>query len=175
LATASEWSASANVRFVESASPAAEVRLRFTSSNTSWARIGTTYRDAYAAPESASVSLGNVSASTPPDSFRAVVLHEFGHTLGLIHEHPQPGSALDWNEVEAIDYFARTYAWSEQDVRMWVFGRYELADVSEGRYDSLSIMHYPLPGALTYSGRGAPFNHELSARDRRFIALAYPR
>ena len=34
------------------------------------------------------MSFGWLSQDLPEDQFRAVVLHEFGHALGLIHEHP---------------------------------------------------------------------------------------
>jgi hypothetical protein len=173
MAVASAWSAAANVRFEATTDSSAPVRVRFTASNASWARLGTTEPEVYANHDSATVLLGNLTEATPADSFHAVVLHEFGHTLGLVHEHQRPESPLDWNEAETIDYFARTYGWNRDAVRAWVFGQYPHADVLAGAYDSLSVMHYPLPGALTYSGRGAPLNHTLSERDRRSIAIAY--
>lgn len=57
----------------------------------SWSYIGT---DALHLPkESASMNLGFVDAAT--------VMHEFGHALGLIHEHQSPfKGGYEWNKEE---------------------------------------------------------------------------
>ena len=31
-----------------------------------------------------------------------MILHEFGHALGLIHEHQNPIQAIDWNKPAVI-------------------------------------------------------------------------
>jgi len=172
MQTALQWSQFASVKLAESLASDAELRVWFTDDNTSRSRVGRQAPERYQDVNKPTMWLGQMSIETPADTFSSIVLHEFGHALGLIHEHQHPSSPLDWNEPLTIKYFRDTYEWKEADVRQWVFRR-ERA-VLAGRYDSLSIMHYPFPGRLTYSGRGAPFNLELSKADRTFMRQIYP-
>src|SRR5262245_20829327 len=50
---------------------------------------------------------------------KRVVLHEFGHALGFIHEHqrPRPGNPLQFNEPVLFAHFLRTQKWNEATVR----------------------------------------------------------
>jgi len=67
------------------------VDLFFASPGGSWSYIGT---DATKLPlESFTMNLGSVD--------RPTVLHEFGHALGLIHEHQSPfKGGFKWNREE---------------------------------------------------------------------------
>ncbi len=40
------------------------------------------------------------------EEYERVVLHEFGHALGLDHEHQSPNAKLRWNKVEVKRVFA---------------------------------------------------------------------
>ena len=61
----------------------------------SWSYIGT---DAATIPkESFTMNLGFVD--------RPTILHEFGHSIGLIHEHQSPFSGgFEWNKEEVHTY-----------------------------------------------------------------------
>jgi hypothetical protein len=41
-----------------------------------------------------------ISANTPEEQFRRTVLHEFGHALGLVHEHATPAGGIKWNREQ---------------------------------------------------------------------------
>ena len=71
--------------------PTIYVFLFYSTAGGSWSYIGT---DASRIPlESFSMNLGFVDQST--------VMHEFGHALGLIHEHQSPfEGGFEWNKEE---------------------------------------------------------------------------
>jgi len=119
------------------------------------------------------MNLGWLTAETPEIEYRRVVLHEFGHALGLLHEHLSPTADIPWDEAKVISYYQRTNGWKEEYIRSNV-----LAIPASDRYtefDKHSIMLYPVPRELTKNGYEIPWsNSELSATDRKFIAEIYP-
>lgn len=114
-------------------------------------------------------------------TLRRIVLHEFGHALGLHHEHQNPQSAceqqFDW------DYAYRELAmppnqWPPSEVdlnlRRLVGGSY-----SSSAFDAASIMIYSLPARFYKDREHAtcfrPNTSMLSAGDKTAIATKYPR
>lgn len=111
------------------------------------------------------------------DYSKAVIKHEFGHALGLHHEHQSPGSPcggefnLDavrqltgWNDAQIKTNFAML----ERNARIYTWGP----------YDRTSIMMYSLPAQVFYKGDQSRCwvkqNYELSAEDKKALRLAYP-
>ena len=47
------------------------------------------------------MNLGWLTAATPDEEYSRVVVHEFGHALGCIHEHQSPAATFQWNK-EAV-------------------------------------------------------------------------
>ena len=89
LEVASEWTAHANIRFERVEEPDAEIRLSFADRGY-WSHVG---MDAVAVDKSmTTMSLAAFTVDTPSPEFRRVVLHEFGHALGSIHEHQNPAA-----------------------------------------------------------------------------------
>ena len=80
-----------------------------------------------------------------------VVMHEFGHVLGLGHEHQSPNADFI-DKTAAIqdltEMYKRTYNMSDDEAKEYakkIFQRdYEQGSGGEAtEYDSYSIMHYP--------------------------------
>ena len=44
------------------------------------------------------MNLGWIHDSKSEDELRSVVLHEFGHALGAVHEHESPYASIPWNK-----------------------------------------------------------------------------
>lgn len=105
-----------------------------------------------------------------------VVLHEFGHALGLAHEHQHPDSYLVKN-IEA-DSICSEYAYSmPRDLDRCQFNilkRYSASEKEITPYDPESVMHYPIPGKFLSTGNSIERNQFLSLGDIQTLSLYYP-
>jgi hypothetical protein len=87
-----EWTKYANIKFAQLDSPqSANIRITFDRTSGSWAYVAKEInRVAQSLP---TMNLGWLEdtpvANTTADE-RGVILHEFGHVLGLMHEHQSP-------------------------------------------------------------------------------------
>jgi serralysin len=171
---ASEWTAPgrANVelRFVDSGP--AEIRIAFLPGKGSWSYLGTFCKQI---PDGEpTMNYGWLTPDSDDDELRRVVLHEFGHALGLIHEHQNPEGGVAWNEPAVIaDLSGPPNNWDEATIRHNVLDHYPKDDVIASVVDGLSIMMYPIPKSWTLDGFSAGLNGDLSAQDVDFIHGVY--
>ena len=120
------------------------------------------------------MNFGWFTDRTPDYEIRRTTLHEFGHALGLIHEHQNPLQNIQWNVEKVYTYYAQTQGWSRQDVDQNLFRKYSSTQTQFCRYDPLSIMHYSVPKQLTLDGFEVRWNYQLSVEDKGFIGRMYP-
>jgi hypothetical protein len=120
------------------------------------------------------MNYGWLTPTTPSDEYSRVVLHEFGHALGAIHEHQHPGVNIPWNREAVYSYYDRQ-GWSREQVDNNIFRRYESTQLNSSTYDIDSIMHYAIPNELTIGDFEVEWNRVLSARDKIHFAKIYPR
>lgn len=121
----------------------------------------------------ATMNLGWMSLELADDKASAVVLHEFGHALGLIHEHLSPAQRIDWNVPHVIADLRSTQGWSDDIIQANMFAHYDPKEVYATDIDPRSIMMYPIPEEWTNNGFSAPFNSSLTAQDKALIKAAY--
>jgi hypothetical protein len=104
--------------------------------------------------------------------------HEFGHAIGLAHEHQNPDGGIQWKENVVIrDLSGPPNNWDEETIRHNVLRKYSADQVIGTKFDPRSIMLYFFPGFWTLSGVGTSANEMLSQMDKEFVAGArmYPK
>lgn len=171
---AKEWMQHANVRlsFVEQGD--AEIRIAFQQGNGSWSYLGTDCRTI--AKDQPTMNYGWLTPDSPDEELRRVVLHEFGHALGLIHEHQNPDGGIQWNRDAVIrDLSGPPNNWDLATIENNIFKKYDQDAVTSSEVDKDSIMMYPIPLAWTLDGFSAGLNTEVSALDKEIIGKAYPK
>lgn len=162
----------ANLRLVFNDAPDADVRIAFQQGDGSWSTVGTTCRQV---PKSrATMNYGWIDANSSEEELRSVVLHEFGHALGLIHEHQNPVAGIQWNREAVIrELSGPPNSWSVAEIEFNVLDPASPADVAATAMDPKSIMMYPIPASWTTDGFSAGFNADLSDVDKKFIHKQY--
>jgi hypothetical protein len=105
----------------------------------------------------------------------ASMLHEFGHALGLIHEHASPNASLPWNKQQVYkERSGPPNYWDKQTIDYNVFYRY--TSITTYRpFDVDSVMMNSYPGTWFLDGQARRGGMVLSESDKRFIAQLYPR
>ncbi len=142
-----------------------------------WSWVGTQSRDHYP-----SMMLENLDAEPPhydDKQWRRFALHEFGHAIGLEHEHQSPEAHCD-NEIDwpaAYKYYREHDDWDEQKVHDNLVALTTEPRPRATPYDRLSIMHYALPSVIFTNGTAnkcfAPLNYQISETDKLAVREAY--
>jgi hypothetical protein len=173
-AAAQEWMRHANLTLDFRTAAPTDIRIAFVPGDGSWSFVGTTCR-LVEEPEP-TMNFGWLRPRSPKAELRRVVLHEFGHALGLIHEHQNPVGGIRWNRDAVIkDLSGPPNNWSLETIESNLFEKYEPGDLDATSFDPQSIMLYPIPAAWTEDGRfSVGLNGELSAKDKSFVAEQYP-
>ncbi|AKJ03458.1 Hypothetical protein AA314_05084 [Archangium gephyra] len=169
---ASLWTQEADVRFRFEKTAEAEIRISFRERG-SWSFVGT---DCLRVPRSQpTMNFGWLTLASPDPEVSAVVLHEFGHALGCLHEHHTPPGGIAWNKQAIYACFqgAPTF-WTREEVDRHFFGLYEQDLTVHDQSDTRSIMLNPIPPEFTLNGFHVGFNTRLSERDKAFIRQLYP-
>ena len=164
---APQWTQHANLTFEFNNAPDAEIRISFNSSDGAWSYVGT---DCQGIPrDQPTMNLGWQD--------EGVVLHEFGHAIGLGHEHQNPRGGIQWNRANVVrDLSGPPNFWDVATIENNVLNKYSQHQVNGTQFDPNSIMLYAFPGSWTLSGQGTHENEVLSAQDKAFISSdkAYP-
>ena len=157
---APEWTDHANLIFVFSEDPRAEIRVTFNSNDGAWSYVG--------------LDNMNIPLDAPTLNLgwqdQGVILHEFGHMIGLGHEHQNPEGGIIWNEAAVIaDLSGPPNYWDEATIRHNVLDKYSVDQVHGTEFDPESIMLYPFPDEWTQNMGSTQANDDLSELDKMFI------
>lgn len=172
------WEDHAGIEFRFNNRTNAEIRIKL-DPGAHWSMIGT---EALQVSDlnKPTMNLG-LFEGAPDDYVQRVVLHEFGHALGLMHEHfVSEDNPIHWNEEAVYAYYRNQLGWSRNQTEANVLKRYNAWErwrkgIDQVAFDSKSIMLYPVPASLTTDAKRIELNTELSEGDIEFIQKHYPR
>lgn len=151
---------------------AADIRIAFNKNSGSWSNIGTDARSIH--PSQPTMNLGWATLEAPDARFLGTVIHEFGHALGLLHEHNHPGARIRWNEDEVYrDLEGPPNSWSREKIDRNVFASYSASEVITTNFDNISVMIYTIPSHWTKDGKSFMPSSKLSDGDVATIVKLY--
>jgi len=185
MKTIATWSQYGNIYFRKAAWNEADIRIQFLEEG-SYSYVGTDSKSV--AGKTMNLAFSFLS---PAESFKRTVLHEFGHAIGLEHEHISPNVAYNWNESQILAETAK-WGWSAENTRFNIINNLLKGQSKSAFYttqfDPNSIMIYSIPKTWVSAAdlanpqkcpdaaRGycvAP-KTDLSAMDKQGIAGFYP-
>ena len=145
------------------------IRVTFDPTLGSWSCVGT---DSLCTPEEPSMNLGWLDDES-------TIIHEFGHALGLIHEHLSSKFpyTLD-REYIITDLSGPPNSWSLDEIEANVFNIFEDSEISatSSTYDKDSVMGYTFPASFFVDGPvdGIERGSKLSDLDKSTLLKLYP-
>jgi hypothetical protein len=171
LKIANEWSNAANIKFTLCTDIFdSDIRISFRENRGYLSAIGNSACDSNYIGKT-TLWLENLDLRSD-EEFRRVVLHEFGHAIGLEHELQSPNSNIQWDSVAVYRYYNTTYQWSKEMVNDFIFSKIHTGEYT--RFDPSSIMIYAVPGFLTKNHVTIPWPQNLSSLDKKTINKYYP-
>ena len=150
-----------NFEFVENNG---DVRISFDPDKGAYSLLGT---DCLYSKDETTMNLGWLDAAT--------IIHEFGHVLGLIHEHQNPvgSESIDWNK-QVYKWANETQGWDHDTTYHNILQKYDRNQLNASNFDPKSIMLYFFPPELTNNHKGTNNNKRLSKEDVEYISKMYP-
>lgn len=109
------------------------------------------------------------------DNYTAgTIMHEFGHALGLQHEHQHPDNTLDFDRERVYQEYAK-HGLTREETDAFVLNPLNRENLIFLGYDKDSIMNYGFAEG-TIRNRGAiPRGNDLSKGDKEFAEFIYPK
>lgn len=172
------WEQYANIKLKFVPSGSSEIRISFGADSRSWSAVGTdALIEQYFPKHQPTMNYGWLKDDTGEDEYSRVVLHEFGHALGCIHEHQAPKFSREWNKEKVLQAFSGPpNYWSQEQIERNVLRKYSPSGITSTQFDPQSIMLYHFDGDLFSDGKG-PTNENtaLSTLDIQMIGQLYPK
>lgn len=166
-----QWSDLGRIKFVRTNTRnQSQIRISFAKGG-SWSYVGTD--NLSIGKNYATMQFGWLTDKSDDTEIRRVVLHEFGHAIGLQHEHQHPQSGIHWNKEAIYAEYAK-YGWNRSMVDNNLFKTFDADQTNFTSYDPTSIMHYPIPKEHTTDGYSVGWNTTLSENDKNWIKTYYP-
>ncbi|PYI11429.1 zincin [Aspergillus sclerotiicarbonarius CBS 121057] len=170
------WTQHANICFVFDQPGDAEIRIRFAKGSCGGESfIGMDIPTHFTQNDHTMLIRPGSNTIFEP-SLQAVVLHEFGHALGAVHEHqnPNPKAKIKWKK-NVYEYYETWHGFSKTQVDTQILEKFNLDDFNVcSPLDTKSIMIYPIDIRINDSSIHSVWPENLSRVDIDYIGRAYP-
>ena len=156
------------------------IRVSFKQKGAAYSQIG---KASIQVPDDQhTVNLGWIDDDTDYDNITyrgtgQVVMHEFGHAMGMIHEHENPiNNPICWNKAcVSCVLSGPPNQWDQQMIDHNMFQKYSKNQINGSTYDPLSIMEYFFPRSWVACGPNLRKNTTYSEMDKKWLGCAYPK
>jgi len=168
---AKEWTKYANLTFVRSKPPDSDVRVSFSEPG-EWSYMGTQCRSI---PKNEKTTNIHLDSNNELEN-RFVILHTFGHVLGLIHEHQAPSAKhlVNMDKARVMFHGPPNY-WSSEVVDRTLLPFDDAGGFYNAKpYDPYSVMLYKFPAEILNPGMAIEPGDQLSPGDIALIRKIYP-
>ena len=159
-----------------------QIRVSF-SQEGYWSQVGQN-SVVFVKQEEPSLNLGGFMNVTPDqlsDYEIGTIRHEFGHALGIEHEHQNPKGGCDdeYNWTQIYQYLeGPPNNWTKETID-WNLRQAAGEDLQMTKFDKNSVMLYQFPSEFYKNGANSKCfvpepNSQISGGDRMLIAAMYP-
>jgi len=166
---ANKWTEIVNLKFEWIDFTSGQIRIGFKDDG-SWSYVGTECLDVVGE----TMNFGWID-----DDIRnndgSTVLHEFGHALGLHHEHQNPDGGIKWNRNAVIKALSGPPNYWTLDMIEWNVLSKVGGETQYTKFDPESIMLYSFPKEWTLDNFQAKNNKVISKTDADFLSKIYPK
>jgi Astacin (Peptidase family M12A). len=167
METVRKWEEVSNMTFDFGEYRDSDISISFRLGEGSWSYIGNVSKEYYP-----SMNFGWLEDNSSQEEYDRVVLHEFGHALGMIHEHFHPDSGIPWNREAVYNYY-RDRGWKDEQIENNIFSKYDKDMLNYTDFDTRSIMLYAIPNELTHGDYSVGWNTSISSLDSLLINMIY--
>lgn len=151
-----------------------DIRISLESNSGHWSYIGKQAEHS-SLKGKATINLDPVDFNILDSKSRyGIILHEIGHSLGLLHEHQKENSPINWNKEKVYEDCLKWNNWDKDVVDHNIFNSYNSNDLFYSKeFDPYSIMIYAIPEGWSSNYLINESNKSLSSIDKTFAKAYY--
>jgi hypothetical protein len=164
-----DWSKYASIKFTERETGESNIRIIFNDTGLVKTAVGVMNNMIPQDEPTCFIDTSNIQSAS---LFKSIILHTFGHLIGMQHENAVPFNGRKWNYL-ALDKYAIRHEWDESDLKQQIMYPYSTSISNSLIADRKSVMYY-VPKEEWVKEKTLPLNDSLSMMDKTVAGSLYP-